>query len=659
MKLLYCRINLALAILFIYSLGFAQVKLPAVFGNHMVLQRQQPIPVWGWAKPGEKISVSLNNKSATAKADKAGKWKVQLPAEEAGGPYTLTVKASNTIVLEDVLIGEVWLCSGQSNMEWNVAKSTNGKEEIAAANYPNIRHFKVGRNVAGLPQEDVTSVGWLPATPEHVGNFTGVGYFFAKHLQKELNVPIGLINSTWGGTHVETWTGREAFENDPEFSSMIKKYSSGYIDSIKTEKEASFQKLKAAIEARKQKAGNVTDWALPNYNATDWAKLKVPGFWEQQGLAGLDGVVWFRKEIQLTEAQAAAATLHLAMIDDNDVTWVNGAKVGETTGYNVERAYKIPAGLLKPGKNIIALRIDDPSGNGGISGKEEDIYLSFADGSKIPLAGQWLVNVEKVTNSGAATAMGPNEYPTLLFNGMINPIIPYGIRGALWYQGESNTGRAFQYRKSFPLMINDWRKRWAQGDFPFYFVQLATFFAGSGGNKNSGNEWAELREAQTLTLSLPNTGMAVTTDIGNPKDIHPINKQDVGKRLALQALQKTYGRKNLLASGPVFEKATAKGNQMVVSFNHTGSGLTTADKYGYLYGFEVAGIDQQWHFARAWIVGNTVLVESDKVSSPVALRYNWTDNAEAGNLFNKEGLPAAPFRTDNWKRSTEGKRFME
>jgi sialate O-acetylesterase len=321
--------------------------------------------------------------------------------------------------------------------------------------------------------------------------------------------------------------------------------------------------------------------------------------------------------------------------------------------------YKLPAGLLKPGKNIIAIRIDDTSGNGGVSGKEEDVYLSYGDGSKMPLAGQWLANVEKVITSGAATALGPNEYPTLLFNGMINPLIPYGIRGALWYQGESNAGRAFQYRKSFPLMINDWRKRWEQGDFPFYFVQLATYFAGAGGNKNSGNEWAELREAQTLTLSLPNTGMAVTTDIGNPKDIHPTNKQDVGRRLALQALQKTYGRSNLVASGPVFEKATAAGKQIVVSFNHTGSGLTTADKYGYLYGFEVAGSDQQWYFARARIEGNTVIVESEKVLNPVAVRYNWTDNAEAGNLFNKEGLPAAPFRSDNWKRSTDGKKFME
>jgi sialate O-acetylesterase len=249
--------------------------------------------------------------------------------------------------------------------------------------------------------------------------------------------------------------------------------------------------------------------------------------------------------------------------------------------------------------------------------------------------------------------------PTLLYNGMVHPLIPFGIRGALWYQGESNTGRAFQYRKAFPLMINDWRKRWGQGEFPFYFVQLATYFAGAGGNQNSGNEWAELREAQTVTLSLPNTGMAVTTDIGNPKDIHPTNKQEVGRRLALQALQKTYGQLQLISSGPTVLNVVVDGEKAILHFGNTGSGLTTPDKYGYLYGFEVAGSDQQWHFARAWIEGNTVILQSDKVPNPVSVRYNWTDNAEPGNLFNKEGLPAAPFRTDDWKRSTEGRMFME
>ena len=638
--------------------ALAQVRLPSFFSDHMVLQRQQPIPVWGWAKPGEKVTVSLHNKSVATKADKAGKWQVQLPAEEAGGPYTLIIKGSNTISIGDVLIGDVWLCSGQSNMEWSVAQSMNSKEEIAAANYPNIRHFKVNRTVATLPQEDAAGSGWKPATPGFVGQFTGVGYYFARHLQKELNVPIGLLNTSWGGTHVETWTSREAFESEPEFNAMINRLSVDYMEGQKQSKDKAQNELQKSLELRKALSGPVEDWPKVTYTAADWSLMNVPGLWEQQGMAGLDGVVWMRREFELTGTQAAAATLYLGMIDDNDITWVNGTKAGETNGYNIDRVYKLPAGLLKPGRNVIALRIDDTGGGGGLYSKEEEVYLSFADGSKLPLAGKWKVNLEKVYSS-AANAMGPNDYPTLLYNAMLHPLIPFGIRGAIWYQGESNTGRAVQYRKAFPLMINDWRKRWAQGDFPFYFVQLATYFADAGGNKNSGNEWAELREAQTMTLSLPNTGMAVTTDIGNPKDIHPTNKQEVGRRLALQALQQTYGQSTLVASGPVLDKAVFESNRSILHFNHTGSGLTTTDKYGYLYEFELAGSDGQWHFARAWIEGNTVVVQSEKVPNPVAARYNWTDNAEAGNLFNKEGLPAAPFRTDNWKRSTEGKRFME
>ncbi|HSK11838.1 MAG TPA: sialate O-acetylesterase, partial [Phnomibacter sp.] len=425
-------------------------------------------------------------------------------------------------------------------------------------------------------------------------------------------------------------------------------------------KEEALKILEKGREQQLKSSGPVEDWPKPTYTAADWSSINVPGLWEQQGMPGLDGVVWVRREIELNATQAAGAVaLHLGMIDDNDITWVNGTKVGETIGYALERVYKLPAGSLKSGKNIIAIRIDDTGGGGGLYSKSEEVYLAFADGSKMPLAGKWKVNVEKIVSTAVAGAMGPNDFPTLLYNAMVHPLIPYGIRGAIWYQGESNTGRAFQYRKAFPLMINDWRKRWAQGDFPFYFVQLATFYAGAGGNKNSGNEWAELREAQTLTLSLPHTGMVVTTDIGDPKDIHPTNKQEVGRRLALQALQQTYGRTQLLAAGPTLSNAVFEGNKATLHFTNTGSGLTTPDMYGYLYGFEVAGSDQQWHFARARINGATVIVESDKVPSPVAVRYNWTDNAEAGNLFNKEGLPAAPFRTDAWKRSTEGRKFME
>ncbi len=653
------RLLTVLPLLWVGISAFAQLRLPAFFGDHMVLQRQQPISVWGWANPGEKVTVMLERVSATARADKGGRWRVQLPAQEAGGPYTLTVKGNTTLTLNDVWMGDVWLCSGQSNMEWTVAQSMNPAEEIAAANYPTIRHFKVKRTVASLPQDDVQGSGWNPATPEHVGQFTGVGYFFARHLQKELNVPIGLLNASWGGTHVETWTSREVFAGDPEFGGMIARINGGFIDSVKRARDDAFNRMLQDLQEQIARNSDMQQWSAAAYAASDWTAIKVPGYWEQQKLPGLDGVVWVRSGFELTAAQTGAATLHLGRIDDMDITWVNGIKVGESDQHSVVRKYSLPAGLLKPGINTIAIRIEDTGGNGGFSGKSDELYIAFADGSRVSLAGTWKHRVEKIGPTAAAGAMGPNEFPTLLFNGMVHPLIPYGIKGAIWYQGESNAGRAFQYRKAFPLMINDWRRRWGQGDFPFYFVQLATFFAGSGGNKNSGNEWAELREAQTLTLSLPQTGMAVTTDVGNPTDIHPANKQEVGRRLALQALQKTYGQTNLLASGPVLQKAVFDNNRAVLQFNHAGSGLTTTDRYGYLYGFEIAGSDQQWHFARAWIEGNTVVVQSDKVSAPVAVRYNWTDNAEAGNLFNKEGLPAAPFRTDNWKRSTEGKRFME
>lgn len=637
----------------------AQIKLPAFFGDHMVLQRQQPIPVWGWAKPGEKITVTLNGKSAAAKADKTGKWRVNLPAMEAGGPFALQVAGQKeTRTLQDVLVGEVWLCSGQSNMEWRVSQAQNPAEEKAAANYPLIRHYKVDHAVAVLPQQDVTGTGWKPALPEYVSDFTAVGYFFARHLHQTLKVPIGLLNTSWGGTHIETWISREAFEGHPEFADMIKNMSVSTMDSVMQSRTAAFNRMMANLKQTIANNGNTTNW--PNTEADDskWLTMTVPGFWEKQGLPGLDGIVWIRKEITLTPQQAEqAAVLNLGLIDDKDETWVNGQKVGATNVYNEQRAYALPMGILKAGSNLIAIRIDDTGGYGGLYSEAGEVYLRLADGQYIALSGNWKYRVESIHPSSSAGALGPNEYATLLYNAMVHPLIPFGIRGAIWYQGESNTGRAYQYRQAFPLMINDWRNRWGQGAFPFYFVQLATYFAGSGGNKNSGNEWAELREAQALTLQLPNTGMVVTTDIGNPKDIHPTNKQEVGRRLALVALQQTYGQSGLQAQGPVFAQATSQGRQMVVRFAHTGSGLLAKDACGYLYGFEVAGADRQWHCARAWIEDNTVVVQSDKVAAPIAVRYNWTDNAEAGNLYNIEGLPAAPFRSDSWPRTTEGRKF--
>ena len=638
----------------------AQPTLASIFSDHMVLQREKPIQVWGWGKPNEKISVAFKAQTITTKANKDGKWQVQLAPEQAGGPFTLEVSAkSGTVRLVDVLVGEVWLCSGQSNMEWSLSRAMDADKEIAAANYPQIRHFEVEKSVSTQPQPTLKGSGWKPANPENAGSFTAVGYFFARKLHKELGVPIGLIHSSWGGSHVETWTSRQAFENSPGFAPMIQGLSMEYLDSLSAVKLQTQNNLMKTWEKEKADAATLTNWNKSAKGATNWKTIKVPGYWEAQGLTGLDGVVLMRYEVTLTAAEAAAATrLQLGMIDDNETTYVNGVKVGASAGYNLSRDYELPKGLLKSGVNTIAVEIEDTGGGGGFYSKPEVLQiLTTAD--NIPLAGNWEYIIASVARQSGSAGIGPNDYPTLLYNAMIHPLIPFTIQGAIWYQGESNTGRAYQYRKAFPLMIEDWRSRWAQGDFPFYFVQLATYFAGAGGNTNAGNEWAELREAQTLTLSLPNTGMAVTTDVGNPNDIHPTNKQTVGERLALQALTNTYGKKEMVASGPVLKAATPQAGKMVLSFNHLGSGLMAKDKYGYLHGFEIAGADQKYHWAKAMIEGNQVVVYAEAVPNPVAVRYGWTDDASEINLFNKEGLPAAPFRTDNWPRTTEGSKFMQ
>jgi sialate O-acetylesterase len=363
--------------------------------------------------------------------------------------------------------------------------------------------------------------------------------------------------------------------------------------------------------------------------------------------------MWLRKTFSLSAAEAGkSAELHLAMIDDSDETYVNGVKVGGLTAqYNTPRIYAIKEGLLKAGKNVIAVRVTDTGGGGGIYGQPENVKFTIGDRTEL-LTGTWKLRVENMASSGA---IGPNDFPTLLFNAMLNPLIPYTIQGAIWYQGESNAGRAFQYRKAFPLMITDWRKHWALGDFPFYFVQLASFNAGNG-NGNAGSAWAELREAQAKTLSLPRTGMAVTTDIGEANDIHPRNKQDVGYRLAAVALKDAYGM-NLVSRGPTFDLLTVRNAEAVITFKNTGSGLMTPDKYGYLRGFEIAGSDQKFFPARAFIKDGQVVVSSDAVANPVAVRYNWMDDALESNLFNREGFPAEPFRTDEWKGVTEGAKF--
>lgn len=633
--------------------AYANVRLPKIFGDNMVLQRDTPIKVWGWADARERITVQFDKQTRSVRAGRDGKWEVTLDAVPYGGPYRLDIKGKNAISLTNVLVGDVWVCSGQSNMEWPLASSNNAAEEIRQSDFPEIRHFKVPTQVAAAPVADVSGGSWEISGPGTSGDFTAVGYFFARALHRELNIPIGLINTSWGGTHVETWTSREAFEGSEEFESMIAKMPKLDLDSIA---RANMTTARKRIEGLQGRLGAPTEtvltWKEISFDDSSWPAMTIPRLWESQEPGNIDGLVWLRKSFDLSAGEAGKqGTLELAKIDDGDETYVNGVEVGTTGRYNEDRRYTVPANILKEGKNVIAVRVEDTGGGGGIYGDPEAVKIT-AGGKTIPLAGKWSYQVEKLS---VAAGLGPNDYPTLLYNAMIHPLLPYAIKGAIWYQGESNAGRSYQYRKAFPLMITDWRKRWKMGDFPFYFVQLASFEAG-GGNSQKGSGWAELREAQTLTLSLPNTGMAVTTDIGDPHDIHPRNKQDVGKRLAAIALNKTYGGTEEY-SGPVYEAMKTVGNKAIITFTHRGKGLMTPDKYGYLRGFEVAGADRKFHYAKASIEGDHVVVVNDNVSSPVAVRFGWADDASDCNLYNMEGFPAGPFRTDQWTGITEQNRF--
>ncbi|MBX3239935.1 MAG: beta galactosidase jelly roll domain-containing protein [Chitinophagaceae bacterium] len=625
----------------------------------MVLQRHKPIPVWGWADAGEKVTVELagsgiSGKIKTVKAGRDGKWMLRLDAEKEGRPYTLIVKGKkNTITLDDVLIGEVWICSGQSNMQWTVNRSDHAKEEIAAANYPLIRHFEVPREISLIPKDDLPGGKWKAATPENVGNFTAVGYFFARELYRQLGIPVGLINTSWGGTIVETWISKEAMKSFSEFSDVVDAMPSS-LEALGAKRKAKLDNTINELQGGLPTPAEVQSWSAASFDDSDWKTIELPRHFDRGNFILHDGAVWFRSEFDLPDSLSGQRlVLSLGTIDGLDDTYVNGVKIGSTSvKTSTERTYILEPSQLRTRKNSIAVRIEDPGGRSGFTGKPEDMKIS-RNTYEQSLAGTWKYRIESsVDNKQFA---GPNDAGALLYNTMIAPLIPYAMQGAIWYQGESNAGRAYQYRQSFPLMIKDWRDRW-QETFPFLFVQLASFDA-AGGNSTKGSSWAELREAQDLTLQAsPKTGMAVIHDVGDPKDIHPTNKQEVGRRLALQALKMVYGQ-NVIARGPRYQSMQKEGNRIVLSFSNTGSGLIAHGKYGYLHGFEIAGADKKFYWAKAEIRDGKVIVWSDAVTDPVAVHYGWADDNMEANLFNKEGLPAAPFRTDTWKGITEEARF--
>ncbi|MGM0620010.1 MAG: sialate O-acetylesterase [Bacteroidota bacterium] len=630
----------------------AEVTLPKIFSSNMVLQQGIEIPVWGWADSGERIRITFNYETVRTRAGNDGNWMVKLPVQKYGGPFTLTINGKNTIEYTNVMVGEVWIASGQSNMEWRVDQSNNAEEEIAAASYPSIRLFTVPKAVAQFPLDDISDGEWVECSPETVGAFSAVAYFFGRNLHDELEVPIGLIHSSWGGTVAETWISGNTINHDPDFKDQLVELQQMDLEQYRQAKLEQIREILGG-EVPTEDKGIVDGepvWTGLDYNDSNWRSIRTPMYWENQGYIDIDGIGWYRKEITLNEEQTNSnLTLHLGKIDDSDITFFNGIEIGKTENeYDKERVYSIDKKYLKPGNNMIVVRVHDTGGNGGIWGDPENQFLAIGNEKK-DISGDWKFRISKA--EVGAVNVGPNSYPTLLYNAMINPLVPYGIKGAIWYQGESNAGRAKQYQRIFPALINDWRNHWQQGDFPFLYVSLANYMQPQ--EKPAESSWAELREAQTMTLSLPNTGMALAIDIGEADDIHPKNKQDVGKRLALDAFKITYNR-DVVNSGPMYKSVDFKNGKALVTFSEIGSGLKIIDKYGYIKGFSIAGPDKKFHWAKAELTNeNTVAVYSDEVPNPVAVRYGWADNPEDVNLYNKEGLPANPFRTDDWPGITK------
>jgi sialate O-acetylesterase len=685
----------------LFSSAYADVKLPRIISNHMVLQKSDKTAIWGWAAPDEDVTVTLDTQTSATKADVDGKWKVKLDLSKTGqGPFELTVAGKNKIVVSDVLVGQVWVAGGQSNMELPLLGTLGSVEEIAHCANPLLRQYFVPHSEQAQPKDDSAGGTWVVAGPSVAGSgfYSAVAYYYAKKLQTELKVPVAIVQSTFGGTSIEQWISSEGFDPDPD---------------LKAAKDASVQSWAAFVDARKKypdlfnqwldqtnrqdkSTANPADFAGMDIPTTDWTSIPLPGTVTGAGLPPA-GTYWLRKDVTLTAAQTAPPNgkglelVYLSGANDYESIYWNGEKVVQyrpqdrtlPTLYTFRR-FSIPPKMLKEGRNVLAIRLFSPIQAPEVNGNHTPHPTGLEVGAP-PLDGNWLAKAESslpvLDAAGlAAVPVDPgiayklvvakNAYETTqLYNGMINPIIPYTTTGFIWYQGESNAGRAYQYRTTFQLLIKDWRAKWGLGDIPFYFCQLAAFDGAS--RIPADNAWAEVRESQSLALKLPNTGQAILIDIGEG-NIHPRDKKDVGDRLALIALANTYGKK-ISYSGPVYDSSKIENDKIRISFQHTDGGLVAkplseVGKPYYvdnpakvvppprnpkceLQGFAICGADHKYVWADAVIDGTTVVVSSPDVPQPVAVRYAW-DGAPTCNLYNGADLPASPFRTDDFPLST-------
>ncbi len=622
----------------------AQIKLPQLIRDSMILQRDAPVKIWGWASAEENISIRFNNKLYKTKTEPNGQWQLMLPATKAGGPYTIDISGSNKISLKEILFGDVWFCSGQSNMvhQMNIHDVTYANE-IANANDPQIRQFWVPtRNDLQKEQGDIAFGFWKSAMGEDIRPFSAVAYFFAKKLHDKYQVPIGIINASVGGTPIEAWTSEEGLKEFSEMQNTIKKNKdTAYTNSFNRRPSPGVIRtipMDAGISGKDK-------WFETSYTPKGWRNMNIPGYWEDQGIKDLNGIVWYRKEIEIPESMIGKkAMAYLGRIVDADIFYINGIQVGRTSYQYPQRRYQIPANILKAGKNLLVISVTNTSGKGGFV--TDKPYYIFSGKDTVDLKGYWQYKVGAVfkpeANSEAIPGFNAQNQPTSLYNAMVAPIVNYTIKGFCWYQGESNSGQPKQYGNLMPALINDWRLKWKQGSLPFLYVQLPGYM--DYNYLPTESNWALLREAQARSLSVPNTAMAVAIDLGEWNDIHPDNKKTVGERLALAALKTAY-QEDIIYSGPQYQSYIIEGNKVLLSFSNTGTGLTSSDNEA-LSDFAIAGQDKKFVWAKAKIEGNKIAVWSEDIKEPKYVRYAWADNPVNPNLINREGLPASPFRTD-------------
>jgi sialate O-acetylesterase len=636
--------SIFIAFLMVFHFGNSQVKLPRLVRDSMVLQRDSKVNIWGWASPGERVRVNFQNKKYEATTDANGKWKVVLPAMKAGGPYTMNIAASNQITLKDILVGDVWFCSGQSNMVHQMGlHSVRYAKEVEEANNPQIRHFWIPTltDMQG-PRNDLPTGFWKSANPKDVLGFSAIAYFFAKRIYDKYHVPIGLINASVGGTPIEAWTSEEGFKDFPTILAAVQKNKdTAYINSLNR------RALTGARPARREDKGltAATPWFEPAYVPKGWRNINIPGYWEDQGIKDLDGVVWYRREIDVPAAMTTIpAKVFLGRIVDADVLYVNGKQVGSTTYMYPQRRYSLPVGTLKPGKNLFVIRVTNNFGKGGFV--PDKPYQLIAGNDTVDLKGYWAYKVGQVNipqrGFGGGGISAQNQ-PAALYNAMVAPVVNYTIKGFLWYQGEANTGRAEEYARLQPAMIADWRSKWQQPNAPFLYVQLPGFMEMN--YLPAESQWAAFREAQVKCLAVPNTAMAVAIDLGEWNDIHPDRKKDVGDRLAMAAEKLVYKEKDSVYLSPLYHSTSIDGNKITITFANAGSGLITND--GEEPGeFAIAGGDKKFVWAKARIEGDKVVVWNDEITTPMYVRYAWADDPVNPNLYNKEGLPASPLQTE-------------